>query len=277
MLHLHDIAKYWPEVKFKSPNLHNFTLVQGHASIQFHMMTNIKKNGYFLARSITLTGPLSWSVALGDIQCILPESWHIPSPLSTIDDLIRILALVMCGKLCHGCTHEDFQFGASIVDLAGNAIAKANIHEEENRKRAAYQSLKCKGFLEEGSLSSMCSPCQSLNSLLRVKLFRQQSAKKDDLKKRCQSGSHTNWRFLDLTQAQERAANEKRKRVNAEKREESSKRKLDELKKLKRMSGEWDNDLSSMFQHINEEASDNDTFSNAINDPEVANLVPRVF
>lgn len=154
--------------------------------------------------------------------------------------------------ICKGCANEKYEcLKPKVVDKRGQIIGNC----EQLGDTRVYRSVECLGLLNVKNKLYACSNCEQLKPLLTVQVSRykalESSANREQiLKNRESSNSSSNWRYLEPEQMLLRAADEKRRRVNAELREANSKRKVAEERNAKVMSEEWHDDLSTIYKEV---------------------------
>ena len=149
-----------------------------------------------------------------------------------------------------------------VLDKNGEIVGRSEeITDHKGNRLILFRSVTCCGILPSSQNSNTCAKRLLIDSTLRIQLSRfrvlQSSGKRAEevLNNRLKSNSTTNWRYLDIRQAQIRA-DEQRRRINAGKREEYAKRKFLEERKVRVLSQEWHDDLSHMYKDIDKGVND---------------------
>lgn len=256
---LDEIILSWPSVLTRNPALSSWTMKLVNSRIVFHSVAAEIAFGQYATKTVQILQDLSWCVRVAAFVAQPNDlSFHnVPPVLGEMNDIVHLLYNTLNGVFCCGCRNPEYkQLKPIVYDKTGTIVGKAD--NGLSKEEVIFRSTNCTGILSLQSGMQVCKSCQLLDPILRVQLTRCKSLVNSDrfceiMKNRSTSQSSTNWRYLDLQQACIRASDEQRRRVNSEKREKYAKRKLLEEKNTKKLSKDWDEDLTSIFESVNKE------------------------
>ena len=256
---LDDIVVSWSSILTRNPVLNSWTMKFVTSGVLFHSVAAEIAFGQYAIKTVQIEQDLSWCVHVAAFLAQPNDLCfpNVPPVLGEMNDIVNLLYNIQNGVFCRGCRNPEYKLLKPVVyDKTGTIIGKADngLCKEE----VVFKSINCIGILSLQSGMQMCKSCQLVDPILRVQLTRCKSLLSNDhfgeiMQKRSKSQSSTNWRYLDLQQACIRASDEQRRRVNSEKREKYAKRKLLEEKNTKKLSKDWDEDLTSIFENVTKE------------------------
>ena len=221
-------------------------------------------NGIQVARCVTVYTDLTWMVTVHgttiDNTVFTSTNSRPPTKLDQTSDLDTLLNMVgMNSKLCPGCNNPEFnETSKSCLDKKGNLSGTVETMSNSNSQTfQTRRSTSCQYLISANNHKVIrCQSCSQLNKILSNSLYKHtckpENQNKEQSKPGCSSESTTNWRFLSDTDKFERYVDQKRRRINTERRERYVKKKLEEEEKLILLTNEDTDDLKIMFIELDD-------------------------
>ena len=220
---------------------------------------------FIVSKMVVLDQNLGFKVYVGDVTCDLRKiGYKIPPTISSSESLVFLLNSLSGSKLCFGCQHVDFSFfGNEIIEGTAGIIGRMKCLSSfdemgiPSKKEERYFSLNCHALVHQCRTKGYCEACESLDKILRLRLFRLKSNEgtQNDARK-------ANHRYLSIEQLKDSLRNETLLRRNAERREQYAKKKIDGERQSRQLTIEDHKDMSTMFSSIKVSEEHNKLFAN---------------
>ena len=231
--------------------------------IKFMYFDNQCINGVQVTRCVMVHKDLTWQVKVynstlnpGVFTSTL--SHDPPGKLVLKSDLITLLnAVGMKSELCPGCNSPEFdRIPKPCLDKNGNL--KGTIETMSNSSSETWQTRRsstCQYLICGKSYKTVrCQSCSQLNRSLCNFLYKSKTVVENPDKENQQpSSSNVCWKFLSDEDKLKRYTDQRRRRINAERREKYAKRKIEEEKKMLKLNKVDTDDVRIMFNQLDDE------------------------
>ena len=213
-----------------------------------HQTTDLCYDGVPLVKTISVKEDLSLQVKLGAIPCELDSTF--PKRVSSYESFIAILRDVAASTICHGTINQNYRelgkeiYCAEGTTLIGSGKSFSRIGASE-AETFHYFSSHCAGFISEADRSiAICTECRGLDSVMKSRLHRFRSSLGTGIV------ANTNIRYLTKADLNAKYEEEKRRRVNAEKREQLAKKRLKLENEMKTIIEKDHEDLKRIYEAV---------------------------
>lgn len=231
-------SKYW------------FIVTNTPLKIELCAFTSNIRDGARVIKSFSLTSSLAWKAKVHNINV---PGWLLSKQekVDSYQAITVILEVLEKLHFCIGLTNNDYNsLGDVVYNTKKEIVGKTESFSSDgqpaiNIKRA----VGCFGVGGDG-YGRVCAACRGIRNALDVALHRMKHPTTKDKNDGSSSSSNTNWRFLGELERSKRESDERRRRVNAERREMYAKRKSLEEKKLKKLSSADNGDMVAIFQEL---------------------------
>ena len=209
-------------------------------------------NSFIISKTVVLDDHLMFKVYVADVMCNLEKiGYNIPPVIYSAENLFCLLNILSGSRLCFGCQNVDFMMlGSEILEGEGiigrmKCVSSFNEKGALSEKEQRYFSSSCHALMHHSRTKSSCEACESLDRILRQRLFRLRS--NDILQTEARKANH---RYLSMKQLQDSLVKEKLLRRNAERRQQYAKKRLDSERHSKQLTIQDHEDMSAMFCSI---------------------------
>ena len=211
-------------------------------------------NQTWIYRTVKVFKDLSWEAYYASKRSPSSLFHTTPSVLGSLNDLLTVLSVVEHTKLCCGvsitCNVQPSITKNSHGELIG-CQEECIFFDPDGEKRTVpiYRAVNCMFYMPAQPFGKRCPECSLMRRNLSVQIVRlnEHSGSTSDVGP---SKPTTNKRYLSDEARSEREACEKRRRINAEKREKYWRLKAVEEKKMRCMAQQSNEDLLTMFKTV---------------------------
>lgn len=219
--------------------------------IELCAITPDHRDGARVVKSISLSSSLKWNATIHniDVSQQLLANQEIVSSRQVVTNILKVFEKL---HFCCGQTNSsynrlpDFVFNVKREILGKTESCCIGGQPPINIKRA----LGCFGVDVGGG--RVCAACRDMRNTLDVSLSRMKQHVTNEKNDSSSSSSKSNWRFLGEAERSKRESDERRCRVNAERRENYAKRKTSEEKKLKQITSADNEDIVAIFREVDQ-------------------------
>lgn len=220
-------------------------------------------NGVKIYRALKVFENLTWEASYACKTAPSSQFPTAPSHIGCFNDLSKVINAIEHKKICCGVSNPGFDvLHTNTINAHGSLIGckeECILVDSEGRKQISHshRAVNCIFYMSAECLGSICAECAVLRRNLSVRLVRFKENSKVVNKPNDSNKSRTNKRFLNEKEIKERASDEKRRRINAEKREQYSRFKAVQEKQMRKMSQESNDDLLLMFHAVDKGIGEN--------------------
>lgn len=201
-------------------------------------------NGKQVFRVIKIFKDLTWEALYAGNAVKSRDFKVLPNVISNLQELSTIIKSIESCKVCIGVPNKAYDILPNTSNDVQENVVKVDQDGNENlisRRRSA----ECTYLLGIVVFSSICESCKKLRKNLSVQLVRLNHQRQQP--RIIDSSSRINHRFLTNEERLMKENDQKRRRINAEKRAKYWKFKAVEEKRMKQMDKSDDDDLRIMF------------------------------
>eukprot|EP00112_Aurelia_sp_Birch-Aquarium-sp1_P011553 Seg2427.6 transcript_id=Seg2427.6/GoldUCD/mRNA.D3Y31 product="hypothetical protein" protein_id=Seg2427.6/GoldUCD/D3Y31 len=229
----------------------------GHCLL-FSVYLNYSCDGWPVMKCVYVHEDLHYNVKIGKILCELDENF--PHHILKSSDLLCLLKKLLYQKFCRGCVKNEAEcLGENVYDQGGSIVGRVEIHTTSSAlgETKVYRSSSCKGTITGNS--AMCEACKKIDQTLRKRVSRAAARRSDEHYMDAAKSTCANLRYLTDDEKTARYNEERRRRVNAEKRERYAKWRLKEEKEAKEIVENQASDFDAIFKQLTSEIQESNT------------------
>lgn len=209
-------------------------------------------------RTVKVSNDLTWEAAYGGHKASSSALiMAFSSEIKSFSQFMQVLRLVENCKICKGVNNVSFSvLQKTVYNACGTHIGKmeevATLDQHGNEQHFHnWRSVSCPYFMDSTMSGSQCQSCNVLRRNLSVQLVRFNNKLRNECDKLVEpSKSKANKRFLSEEDRSDREIDQKRRRINAEKRARYWKFKAAEEKKMRQLIHDDEHDLVTMFNEL---------------------------
>ena len=209
-------------------------------------------------KTVKVSNDLTWDAAYGGHKASSSALiMAFSSDIKSFSQFMQVLKLVENCKICKGVNNVAFSvLQKTIYNACGTHIGKmeevATLDQHGNEQHFHnWRSVSCPYFMDSTVSGSQCPSCNLLRRNLSVQLVRFNNKLCNECDKLVEpSKSRANKQFLSEEDRSDREMDQKRRRINAEKRARYLKFKAAEEKKMRQLVHDDDCDLVAMFNEL---------------------------
>jgi hypothetical protein len=221
-------------------------------------------NGSKIYRTVKVFKNLTWEASYGCKTTSRFQFPTAPSHISSLNDLLKVINVIEHNKICCGVSNPSFNVLHSNTRNAHGQLTGCKEEcilvdsEGKGQTSHSHRAVNCTFYMSVQYLGSICAECSVLRRNFSVQLVRFNASSESELNKSDDSSkSRTNKKFLSEKDMYEIASDEKRRRINAEKREQYWRFKAVKEKQMRVMTQNSNDDLLAMFKSVDKGIGEN--------------------
>lgn len=222
-------------------------------------------DGRQVFRTVKVSNDLTWEAAYNAGHKVSSSALTMAfsSEIKSFSQFMQVLKLVEHCKMCEGVNNPAFSVLQKTVynvcgENIGNIEEVVTLDQHGNEQHFHNRrSVSCPYFMDTTMSGSYCHSCNVLRRNLSVQLVRFNNKLHSECEKLVEpSKSKTNKRFLSEEDRSDKEIDQKRRRINAEKRARYWKFKAAEEKKMRKLINDDESDLTVMFKELNDKGTE---------------------